>query len=596
VNANSPDSGPRLTNLLVTEPHDPSNDSLPPRVSQARVAVIEFGLSHSLEEVVTLALDEVCRLVGSPIGFYHLVDEGTGALQPAQWSTRALEEFRRAEAKGEHYGIDQAGFWADAVRWRKAPLSIDFELQSQQEGQPHGQPQAVRELVVPVRRQDRVVAVMGVANKTKAYTDADVMVVTFLADVAWNIVSLKRTERDREHALQAASQRTAQLTALLEGSKNVLRGGDYHAVARSLFDTTRELTGAAVGFVSLLNVDADSSAVIFYETGEHACTVAPSVPTRVCGLRAEAYRTAHVVVDDDFPRGPSAALLPEGHVALQNALVAPLTADGKTIGVMGIGNKPGGFTADDRRIAEGFADLVALALLRERQSQEVQSYQAKLRQMTFDATLTEERERRRIAVDLHDRIGQSLALAQIKLSGARDGLDGEARAVVSDAIDLVAQSLADTRTLTFELAPPVLYELEMKDAIGWLVEDVETRFGMRISLRDDGAAVRLDEASAGLVFRAVRELLINVFKHAKTRTASVSLHSADGLLHVEVEDEGGGFDMEDVRQRSRASGFGLFSVQEQLGHVGGGLEVLSVRGRGTCVSLRIPLTPRPLPT
>jgi len=226
---------------------------------------------------------------------------------------------------------------------------------------------------------------------------------------------------------------------------------------------------------------------------------------------------------------------------------------------------------------------------REESEQKIREYQDKLQRMAFDAALAEERERRRIAADLHDRIGQSLALAQIKLTAVRDKTVGEPRKAIDDAVNLLAQSASDTRSLTFELSPPVLYDLGLKDALAWLIEDIEKRQGLKIELTDDEKSTPLDEATAAIVFRSVRELLMNVFKHAKTPTARISLRQTDDSFEVEVEDAGAGFDPEDVASQSPSGGFGLFSVREQMARLGGSVDIKSAAHQGTRVSMRVPL-------
>jgi signal transduction histidine kinase len=213
-------------------------------------------------------------------------------------------------------------------------------------------------------------------------------------------------------------------------------------------------------------------------------------------------------------------------------------------------------------------------------------YQEKLRQMAFDASLAEERERRRIAADLHDRIGQALTLANMKLESLRKH-EGEP-SVIDEAVDLIAQSIVDTRSLIFDLSPPILYELGLRDALCWLAEDLRNRSEIQIEIKDDGLPKPLGDETAGVLFRAVRELLTNVVKHAQTAVASVSLRRTHDQLQIDVEDQGVGFDASAAPAPS-ASGFGLFSVREQMSRLGGSLEVESHEGAGTRVSLRLPL-------
>jgi signal transduction histidine kinase len=213
--------------------------------------------------------------------------------------------------------------------------------------------------------------------------------------------------------------------------------------------------------------------------------------------------------------------------------------------------------------------------------------------MAFDATVSEDRERRRIAADLHDGIGQALALAQFKLSAARKDLAQPERAKLDEVIGLLEQSVADTRTLTFELSPPLLYELGLKDALSWLVEDLERRHQLRVQLESehDDPASDLEVSTAAVLYRAVRELLLNVFKHAQTPTASVSLRRRQSMLEVEVVDTGRGFAAAEQPLHGAAGGFGLFSVREQIERVGGCVEVHSAPGLGTRVKIAVPIAP-----
>lgn len=216
----------------------------------------------------------------------------------------------------------------------------------------------------------------------------------------------------------------------------------------------------------------------------------------------------------------------------------------------------------------------------------IRDYQDRLEQMAFDRAVAEERERRRIAIDLHDRIGQALALAQIKLTTARGADDAERRSI-GEAIALVAQSIDDTRTLTFDLSPPVLYDLGLDEALHWLSEELEKRHGLRVDITDDAEHKPLDETTSALLFRAVRELLVNVVKHARSPRATVSLRRRGDAYEVAVEDEGVGF-APDARGTTR-SGFGLMSVREQLRPLGGTMTVASAPRQGTRVSLSVPL-------
>jgi signal transduction histidine kinase len=218
-------------------------------------------------------------------------------------------------------------------------------------------------------------------------------------------------------------------------------------------------------------------------------------------------------------------------------------------------------------------------------------YQSQLRELASQISLAEERERRRIAAGLHDRTIQTLALSQIKLGALRNALEGESLARLVDEVrTLVEQCIHDTRSLVFELSPPVLHELGFEAAVEWLSELIAEMHGLPCSVESRGTPRRMAPDVEVSLFQAVREALINTAKHARARHAHVTLEWGDpGGLVVTVEDDGRGFDVSEVEaRRSHARGFGLFSMRERLGVLGGRAEVESERGRGTRVRLEMP--------
>ena len=161
---------------------------------QVRMQLFEYATRHTLEELLRKTLDEVGRLVDSPIGFYHFVEPDEKTLSLQAWSTLTLERFCKAEGKGFHYSLDKAGVWVDCVRQRKPVIHNDYASLPHRKGLPEGHAAVNRELVVPILRDERIVAILGVGNKPHDYTEQDVNKVTYLADVAWEIVERKRAE------------------------------------------------------------------------------------------------------------------------------------------------------------------------------------------------------------------------------------------------------------------------------------------------------------------------------------------------------------------------------------------------------------------
>jgi PAS domain S-box-containing protein len=164
------------------------------QLAQLRLKLMVFAAAHPLEELLQRTLDEVGELTNSPIGFYHFVEADQQTLSLQAWSTRTLDEFCHAEGKELHYPIDQAGVWTDCVRERRPVIHNDYSALPHRKGLPEGHAEVKRELVVPILSGDRIVAILGVGNKAQAYTDKDVEIVTYAADLAWEITELNQAE------------------------------------------------------------------------------------------------------------------------------------------------------------------------------------------------------------------------------------------------------------------------------------------------------------------------------------------------------------------------------------------------------------------
>jgi PAS domain S-box-containing protein len=225
-------------------------------------------------------------------------------------------------------------------------------------------------------------------------------------------------------------------------------------------------------------------------------------------------------------------------------------------------------------------------------------YQERLRSLASELSLAEERLRRRLATDVHDHIGQNLAMSKIKLESLKQSADSPR---LADALDEVSRMLAETiestRSLTFELSPPVLYELGFEAAVEWLVRKTRAEQGISAVFKNDGRPKPLDNNVRVLLFQAVRELLINVAKHAKAHNVTVSTRRLADEIQVTVEDDGVGFNASELGSRGRkAAGFGLFSVRERLDHIGGRLDIDSSPDSGTRVTLAAPINHRNEPS
>ncbi len=227
-----------------------------------------------------------------------------------------------------------------------------------------------------------------------------------------------------------------------------------------------------------------------------------------------------------------------------------------------------------------------------RESEEkICTYQEQLQSLASELSLTEERERRRLATMLHDHIAQLLVLAKGKFEKMQESnLYRSFAKPMEEVRRLVEESIRYTRSLIFELSPPILYDLGFEATMEWLAEHMEQQYGLTVEVEDDQRPKPLGNEARVLLFRAVRELLFNVLKHAQADHALVRMQQKGKQLQVIVEDNGVGFAPEKLSlPAGKVEGFGLFSIRERLNYSGGSMEIESTPGQVTRVILTIPL-------
>ena len=244
----------------------------------------------------------------------------------------------------------------------------------------------------------------------------------------------------------------------------------------------------------------------------------------------------------------------------------------------------GTYEREGRRYADGlFTDITK----RKQTERQIDKFQKRLRLLTSQISLTAEQERRRLAIFLHDQISQTLAVIRLKLAAIQQPPSDGYSKQVANILELVDQAIQRTRSLTFDLSPPILYELGLEAALEWLAEQFQEQHDIIVKVEDDGKPKPLTDACRGLLFMAVRELLVNVVKHAKAKSVDISIRREGGKVRVIVHDDGIGFNSSQMEEQT--NGFGLFSIRERLRHIDGNFNLKSRCGRGTYVSMVAPL-------
>ncbi len=216
----------------------------------------------------------------------------------------------------------------------------------------------------------------------------------------------------------------------------------------------------------------------------------------------------------------------------------------------------------------------------------------------------QEDERRRLARELHDGLGQTLTALtnqlerlQQKLGGGDSGTPGNTGEIavrLADSVEMARLALNESREMSRLLRPPVLDDLGLAAALSWLARTLEQRTGLRVELTLEGLDERLDPDLETLVFRLIQEALTNVLRHASVDRAAVAVSRDAGFVALRITDQGRGFDTDATfTGREAASGSGLRGMRDRLELFGGRLELHSGLGQGTLVSAVVPLLEAP---
>jgi signal transduction histidine kinase/ActR/RegA family two-component response regulator len=190
-------------------------------VLAARDRLVRESVNLEPEAFLRAVLDELGALVESPIGFFHLFNAEDASISLKAWSTRTVQDFCTAAPRAERYPLERAGIWADCVRRGEPVIHNDYPNEQHRRGLPPGHAQVSRELVVPVSRAGRIVAILGVGNKPRDYVPEDVELVGRLADFAWDIAErrfLERQRRDSEAVYQSLFSRMDEGFAVVQVS------------------------------------------------------------------------------------------------------------------------------------------------------------------------------------------------------------------------------------------------------------------------------------------------------------------------------------------------------------------------------------------
>jgi PAS domain S-box-containing protein len=339
----------------------------------------------------------------------------------------------------------------------------------------------------------------------------------------------------------------------------------------------------------------------------------------VCGCDA---RDRTRIIAEDIFHAPDVRTELVRSYGIQAYCCHPLKAQDRLIGTLSFGTKTRArFTPEEVEMMRNVADLVAIAMqriqvqqelrnneealrrvneeleqrVRERTSEliltleDLEKSRDDLRRLASELVLTEERERKKISVTLHDEVAQTLAAARMRIDLLR-GMPGgdEARSALDEAQRLLVQAIRETRSLMTDISNPVLYDMGLQVAVQSLAEDVKARNGISFASSFSGSLKALGQDMEVMIFQVVKELVQNIVKHSGARKASIGIVEERDDIRVVVTDDGLGFDAGNVGKVGMDGGFGLFSIRERVKSYNGRIKIESVPGKGSEVTVMLP--------
>jgi signal transduction histidine kinase len=286
-----------------------------------------------------------------------------------------------------------------------------------------------------------------------------------------------------------------------------------------------------------------------------------------------------------------------GHQNNHAKIMVPIRDSGSLLGLIGFDFVAQPWIDEDIDLLRSLSNILGFAITRLRaaaqlveREQRLIVYRDQLKSLMKELTLAEERERRKVAKDLHDQIGQMLAVVKIKQKKLAQSLIDEDNTSLSDEIiEMLDQILKDVRSLTFELSGLAVFRDDLNSAIDALGTKVLTERGVTFSFRTEGDSYEVPEYVRTILYQIVRELFYNTIKHAQAGHVDTLVHWSPEVLRIQVEDDGSGFVATDTRDLAQKDHFGLFNIRERVDSLGGYFEIQPSPGEGTTAAVSIPV-------
>jgi len=507
-------------------------------ILQSRLRMMQYANTHSMEDLLQYALDESEALTGSRIGFFHFLEADQKTLWLQAWSTNTLQNMCNADGKDSPHDVEQVEVWADAVRQHQPIIHNDYAILPDRQGLPHGQAPVTRELVVPILRDNLVVAILVVGNKEQDYTHTDMQLLSTLGDFAWDIVENKRAE-------------------------NSLRQNELKF--RTLADWTYDWEMWLAPQGKIIYTSPSCERITGYSSEEMSAD--PDQIYRLIHpddrlLYEEPLNKAHDTQTDKTIQLEFRILARDGSEHWLEHVCRPLYGpDGQHLGRR-ISNRE----ITQRKQAE--------SKIAEQNQREKKLTQA-LQTIQLD-----------IARDLHDTLGQNIGFLRMNLEHLQ-----EMRWSNPDSIQAQLKNMTKAANEAYDLIRTMLAMLQL----GFSTEplDLFSRYGMQVAERASfkfeidsrGKPTQLFPDQVRQIFYIFREALSNIEKYAGADQVVCELIWDNHALTFEISDNGRGFATNTAQAPDH---YGLNFMRTRADLLKGSFAIRSEPGEGTTITVVVP--------
>lgn len=507
------------------------------QILNSRLRIIQHAHSHTLDEILQFTLDELEALTGSAAGYFHFIESDQKTIKLQTWSTNTLQNVCRLNGVERHYSLDEAGVWADCVRQKQVVVHNDYESLPDRKGFPEGHARIIREMAVPIMRDGRILAVLGVGNKVGEYTTDDVEVVSTLADFTWDII--------RQTQAADAQRRSEE---------------KFRTLADWTYDWELWLDPEG----EMVYCSPSCSRITGYEPNEFMAD--PHLLLKVVHPRDRAFYEEHHRLIHDESAGVEKV---EYHI---------LARDGRELWIEHICRPV--FGENNQYLGRRISNRDITQRKQAEEDLEERNRTEKILTHTIHTMQLD------IARDLHDTIGQNIGFLRMKLDHLSEG-----NTIKKADIRSELQTMTKAANESYDLIRGTLSVLQSVDTaelfriFSRYAEQIEERSSLQVEFTHRGEPRSLSPGRMRQLFYIFREALTNVEKHAQASRVSVQIGWEENCLRLSVEDDGRGFDPFSTPPGSH---YGLKFMRERAELLNATLNVNSAAGSGTILEARVP--------